>query len=523
MSSRIRSFTEYALLNRWALDCLSPSDFQKRRVASTGQSALQILKDVKINPYSNLKNSSFLYYANKFFISTPLKIAYIAGVTLTLSRLGVVMNGFFTVYSYCKYKITASGNTFEVWKKTDEAWKKTKGYAFAFFADLSSAVVGAFLTKVVVESAFWTLHFCQIGSWMGGTSRLSLTTASCLIISIALVALGCAGLISLQSPSVAPQFYVMPQDRVGMYLSLSLRKGLGIVSEKGDHLPFSEEDQLKYTETRENEKNYYQFNGANYSTLKRLIIDAEWELLETVQECQKYFPDKISCQYPFKGEVVARILEDQLKTSSAKSSKAELSLATDTSPIYRLSAQLRSLAKKIEVLNEIFTTSQKLTVNDSIPVWIMKALARISSPDIEFETTPSFIPRREYENYYNRQSCSPGGNSSSVQNPLEEIEWDTFDIPLINPEFKRPESEIVDKFRYDIGVTKWKIQEKKKVMPLKGFFGLSKDASYRDYTQERRRYCLQIHPDKNKAQDATELFKCLNAIIEKVNQEYNQT
>jgi hypothetical protein len=513
MSNRVASFTEYALLNRWALDCLSPSDFQKRRIASTGESVLEILKDAKVNPYSNLKNSSCLYYASKFFITTPLKIAYIAVVTFTLSRLGIVMNGFFTVYSYCRYKITAYQNT-------DEVWEKTKGYAFAFFADLSSAAVGAFLTKIVVESTFYTLHFCRIGSWMGVCQLSVNMTVPYLIISVAAAVLGCAGLIALQSPSVAPQFFAMPQDRVGMYLSMILRKGLGIVSEKGGLLPFSAKDQLEYNE----DSSHYSFQGVNYETLTTLIFNAEWELLETVQKCKQYLP--IPYQYPFNGEAVARMIEGKSKTVFSKSSGNNVMIEAGTSSLYLLSAQLKDLAKKIKILKEIFKTSQELTVNDSVPVGLIKAVLKIMSSEIQFNEPRSFISENEYKNYYNLKSSadnSPPRSQSSDQNALQKIKWETFNIQMIDPQSVSRPTGIVNEFRYDIAVSKWKIATNKSVMPLREFFGLQEGCSYSDYKIQKRRYWLKIHPDKNSSHDAAELFKGLREIVEELDREYNKS
>jgi hypothetical protein len=517
MSNRVVSFTEYALLNRWALDCLSPSDFQKRRIASTGESVLEILKDAKVNPYSNLKNSSCLYYASKFFITTPLKIAYIAVVTFTLSRLGIVMNGFFTVYSYCRYKITA-------YQKTNEVWEKTKGYAFAFFADLSSAAVGAFLTKIVVESTFYTLHFCRIGSWMGVCELSVNMTAPYLIISVAAAVLGCAGLIALQSPSVAPQFFAMPQDRVGMYLSMILRKGLGIVSEKGGLLPFSANDQLQYSK----DSSYYRFEGANYDTLITLIFNAEWEVLETVQKCNQYLPNKIPYQYPFNGEAVAHMIEGKSETLFSKSPGNNVMIEAGTASLYLLSAQLKGLAKKIKVLKEIFKTSQKLTVNDSIPVWLIKAALRVRWSAIQFNESSSFINERAYKDYYKLKPGVPGNNSppgpqSSAQKASQKIKWETYNITAIEPNSASRPTGIVDKFRYDIGVSKWNIEKDRSVMPLRAFFDLEEGCSYSDYKKQRHVYWLKIHPDKNSSQDAAELFKGLSEIVEELEREYNKS
>jgi hypothetical protein len=345
-------------------------------------------------------------------------------------------------------------------------------------------------------------------------------TVPYLIISVAAAVLGCAGLIALQSPSVAPQFFAMPQDRVGMYLSMILRKGLGIVSEKGGLLPFSAKDQLEYNE----DSSHYSFQGVNYETLTTLIFNAEWELLETVQKCKQYLP--IPCQYPFNGEAVARMIEGKSKTVFSKSSGNNVMIEAGTSSLYLLSAQLKDLAKKIKILKEIFKTSQELTVNDSVPVGLIKAVLKIRSSEIQFNEPRSFISENKYKNYYNLKSSgdnSPPRSQSSDQNALQEIKWETFNIQMIDPSVDRPKTGIVESFRYDIGVSKWNTANKKPVMSLRAFFGLKEDCSYSDYKKQRRRYWLKIHPDKNSSHDAAELFKGLREIVEELDREYNKS
>ena len=515
MTGRISSFTEYALLNRWALDYLCPSAFQSRRVDAVGESALRSLQEAKVNPYSNLKNSSCLYYANKFFITTPLKIAYIAAITFTVSRLGVVVNGVLTVYSYLRYKISAPHNT-------HEAWEKTKGYAFACFADLSSAVAGAILTKAIVEGAFYSMHFCHIGSWMGKCQFPIKDNALPLIVSVAAVVLGCAGLITLQNPYVAPQFFARPQDRVGMYLSMTLRKELGLVDEKGRLLPFSKEDRLEYQEIRRNGGNYFEFSGTNYQTLMELIVNAEWELLETVQKCNQYLPNKLEFQYPFNGETVARIIEEHLKIPAPRSGERGLMAETSSAPLYPLIAQLRNLGTKIKVLNEIFLTAQKLTVEDSIPIIFIKAVLRAGQTRVNFEKRKSFIREDSYSSYYHLGKAGPK-EKSTARNDSKGIKWVTFNIPSIDPaSARRPTMDLVDNFRYEVGIRKWESQNDQPIAPLRQIFGLNANSSYSDYKKQKRLYVLSIHPDRNTGVDATELFKCLSLIFEELDKEYNK-
>ncbi len=507
MTTRLSSFTEYALLNRWALDLFSPSDFQKRGIDVLGRSVSQTLVESKVNPYSNLQNSSYLYYANKYFITAPIKAAYVALVTLTLSRVGVVVNGALTTLSYLRYQYNPS----------DTNWEKTKDYAFAFFADLTSAIIGTLLTKTVVESTFYTLHFARIGTWMGPCKLPMKISVLYGVFTLSAALLGIAGLNALQNSSIAPQFFARPQDRVGMYLSLALRQKLGLVDGNGGLLPFSKDDRFEYTETAEKG---CKFQGSNFRNLATFIFNAEWELLETVKECNQILPPekKIRFQYPFDGESLARSLD-----TSPSSSSATTLVKREEIPLHKL----RCLGRKIKVLKELFDTAQKLTLNDSIPVMFLKAVIKVNYNRFIFKELPSFIEEKDYKEYFNlkpepqrpNQEYKTKGQKSSTNG----FPWDLYAIDAINPKLqKRPATDIADQFSYDIGVYKWRSKNPEEVKPLRELFGLEEKASYADYKATKRKYQLAIHPDKNPKINTTELYKCLNDIFNILDKEYEK-
>ncbi len=509
MTTRAVSFTEYALLNRWALDCFSPSDFQKKRIEAVGNSVFQTLLQSKTNPYSNSENSSYLYRASKYLIHVPFKAAYVALVTFTFSRVGVVLNAAFTTLSYLRFR----------YNPNDENWEKTKNYAYAFFADLTCATLGALFTKVVVESAFYTLHFARIGTWMG-TSKLPITTSALYgagTLTTALLGIAC--LSAIQSPSIAPQFFARPQDRVGMYLSLILRQKLGLVNQKGGLLPFSKDDRLDYTERNR----AFSFHGANFKNLCEFIQNAEWELLDKIKQCNQILPSdkQIPFQYPFDGESIACSLETPKHGSSSLGLASQEDIAIN---------DLRNLGRKIKLLKDIFLTAQKLTLEDSIPMMILKAFIKVQPTTIKFDDTPSFINQAAYREYFGLGYRSH--QSSEIPDfkepPLDQsarlekaFAWGTYQLDPINPTSKsRPATGLVDQFSYDASVNKWKFSQKETIPPFTTLFSLTPNSSYSEYKSVKRKYWIAIHPDRNKHPKADELFKCLSEIFEILDMRY---
>lgn len=514
MTTHVASFTEYALLNRWTLDLLSPADFQKKKIATVGSSLLETLSKSKENPYSNSENSSYLYHASKYFILVPFKTAYIALVTLTLSRVGVVVNAAFTALSYLRFQHNP----------TDENWEKTKDFAYAFFADLTCAAVGAFLTKAVVESTFYTLHFARIGAWMG-TCKLPLSTSvfqGALTLAVAL--LGTACLSSMQNPYIAPQFFARPQDRVGMYLSLILRQKLGLMDQNGALLPFSKDDQIKYDVTSDSKgTRTFTLYGTSSKLLDGFIWDAEWELLDKIKEYNQiaHKERKISFQYPFDGETIARSLE------TARSASSTVGLATREDTIIN---DIRNLGRKIELLREINIQAKKLTLETSIPVAFIKGLLGDRSGSSIKVTLPTcFISEKAYREYFNA-TAQPGSQEShrfndvptTGETPLQkslrlerEFNWDSYQSlgPIDPSSVARPDSPLPEQISYDIRANIWKYRNRKAVTSFKDLFTLTSDSSYTEYKAVKRKYWTAAHPDKSQVPNANELFSCVSEIF----------
>ena len=512
--NRIASFTEYGLLNQFALDLLDPSDFQKCRIQTTSNSALEALENTPINPYCHPQSKSYLHQADKYLLLTPLKVAYSAFVTLTLSRLGVIFNGCLTAYSCIHYTYGKPAND-------EQAWSKVEGYAFAFFADTVCAVIGSITTKFIIEYSVYALHFARVSSLMGKCymSPLWLSTAY-VVLSVAVVILSSMGLIALQSPNYAPQFLAKTEERVGMFLSLSLRKSLGLVNQNGSLLPFSKEDEL---------------TTENIDKLTSYIANAELELVAAVVECNRFLKQKILFKYPFNGDAIA-------STFKIAHSGAGTLLTRIDAALLSLNYKLRSLQLKINFSKKLFETAQQLAFSDSLPVAFIKSVFKI--PVVKFSPVPklSYVLQEGYRDTFN---CSSHTNSKtspapdSFAAPLDEFWtkpikefWASIQIESINPNQQtRPTENLFKQFQYDIAVNKWKsennqgVSEKEEILALFREMLNVTNLPYPQYVKQKRCYLLAIHPDKHtNPQDkkiAEELFKCLSDnIIKQLDKAY---
>ncbi len=487
MTRTIQSLTARCLFHPWVLDhVLSPSDRQIYRVSSTGNSALDVLKKAAKDPCSSPKNRSYLCLANKYFLLTPVKIAYIAFVTLFLSRIGTILNASLTVYSYIRY-------TFATKENVDPFWEKTEKYARACFQDLVCAVIGTYLTKLIVESTLYTLHFARISPIMGkcyasvGSSVLNGGSAALGVLISTLI------LIAFQHPEYAPQIFADSETRIGMHLALSLRKSLGLAGKDGGLLPYSDKDKLEYNESRRTE-DPIQFSGKNYDTLFHLYFNAELDLIQTVQKCNELLPPdrQIIFSYPLNGQIIA----DRLESTSTSSKTEEKALVLrDKTSLNVLAGKLRDQQFKITLLKRIFETAEELTFNDPILVLIFKQVFKIP---------------KEFFN-----SCK--------SNPVsDKFSWASVNIEPLDPSSKtRPTNNLFEEFKYDVAVNKWSAQNGKAPKSEQELLGLNQDSTYQDFANTRRKYLLDIHPDKHSGDpEALVLSQVLITILNKLKDDY---
>ncbi|MFS8563057.1 MAG: hypothetical protein LVR00_01475 [Rhabdochlamydiaceae bacterium] len=215
----VRSFTGRALFNPYALDFLHPTGFNKCSIEHR-DSVIAALRDSTINPYMNPRNTSYWSLLSRLHLLAPLQIVYSSAVTLTASRLGVVVNGLLTVGSFVKSYLADLRNQ-------KHELEKTREYAFAFFTDLFCAVAGTYLTKAMIEHTVCALHFARVTSFMGKCYLKPIPSAFSFALSMTVAIVSALAFFSIQQPNIAPSLFVEDKYRVGMYLSLFLRKHLG--------------------------------------------------------------------------------------------------------------------------------------------------------------------------------------------------------------------------------------------------------------------------------------------------------
>jgi len=514
--NRVTSFTEYTLLHRWALDLLSPSDFQKLPIPYTGDSALQALKSSPKNPHSNLRNESWWHLADQYYLLTPLQAIYVAAVTLTVSRVGALYHGVMTSFYYLKYRVSDDRETI----------KKTQEHAYATFVDGLSAGLGAVLTKIAVESIFQALHYAGMSSLLGPCYSTGIARLVNLTYWVAGVALSIAGLASVQSARIAPEFFVLQDHKVGLYLSLFFRKKLGLVGSDGGLLPFSAKDKLEYHGDGH-------FTGKNHDILWNQIPNAEFDLIQAVQDCNKLLPKQhlIPFRYPLDGDAIAQKLEELFYTK--EEAKASMALASND-PILSKAAQIRALQLKIQYSKEIWETAREFTYNDGILSGAMKIYFKLPRQYLEKENRVSSIPRRDYQEYFttfdakfrrpspDSSNASSGAGFGESRGANAEYNWSSVGIKSTNPNMPRPEQGIYAQFAYDLGVNKWNADNNNNdYKTFRELLGLACDATYEEYKKIKKQYLLACHPDKNGGtEEAGEIQKCLNAIIEKLDKEY---
>ncbi|HEX4839725.1 MAG TPA: J domain-containing protein [Rhabdochlamydiaceae bacterium] len=533
LTERVPSFTEYALLNRFALDILYPPDFQKLPLSYKGDSALEAIKTAKVNPYSNLRNISYWHAADRFYLLTPLRFIYNACVILTISRLGMLYNGAMTLCHYLRYRCSREVS------QIDKAWEKAKTYAYAFFADTVCGILGGFVIKGVVQCTVCTLNDLGVISLLGqGSITLSFYPLLFNVLVAASAVLGVIGLSLLQSPSVAPDFFAPSDHRVGMYLSLFFRKKLGLINDSGGLLSFSQRDQLVCNAEGE-------FSGKNYETLTEQTMEAEFQLIETVQKCNQLLPNgkKIEFQYPFNGDAIAKVLEHQVFHEKSVNSSQALG---NLDPLLLKADQMRSLQAKIRNAREAWGTAQKITFSDSYLMILLKLYTKDSVKRLNLPDVPSLLSKADYiqyftyETFFNEPPRQPAyeqyempeeAHNTKYKMPEEEAHnttpffryWYNIGLAAIDPKEKKRPTAIFDAFCHDLAVNKWNAHQGIETFKThRQLLGMDDNTSFLDFKQIKKRYHFALHPDRNQTRKllATELTKYLNEILDHIESQY---
>lgn len=485
MGARVQSFTEKALLNRWALDFFCPTTFQPIRLQSINNSVSDSFFQAKIDPFSSPEKQRGTFSTVRFGITTTLRVAYVGLTVLSISWLGAFYNGLMTGVSLGKYAFTTQNR--------DENFETFSKYGHAFLRDLFCAVIG---------STFLLVTFGALLQTRESFSRSEKIQYS-LFATIAATA-EVAFLILLQTPYGAAQCLTRTEERCGMYLSFSLRNKLGIVGEDGGLLPFSKGDQF-YKDTGKN----YQSTD-HFTHLIEMIVLAEFKLVELVSKVNENVSNaqKIPFSYPFNGAQIAKRIHEISSPSSSQNSLAV------QSPLPDFERQLLAMGQKIDILFNLYVTVQDLSINYSWAGEFLRTLCQMSTKRIPIKKPSSLFKDADYGELFRVFSTSGVANDLSDQ---DYIYWGTGAIQGISSRTKCPQNNTYLELKHNIGILKYLNPEKISYIEICNVLGINKDISWQVYKSLQRKYLLATHPDKHrgKEQEAEAYFKVIKEAFDK--------
>lgn len=506
MATRVVSLTERALFFTPVLDWISPPNCEKLRIQSVGDSVLESLTRTDKNPYNNRLNTSYWHWATKPSKATA-RAFYTAFVTCLISPIGIIGYGAVTakhLSSYAFYTYTGSG-------QAPAEWDKTKQYAKAFFTDTTSFILGATLTVMGVGSIILVLRFAGLTTLLYGVCRDTIATRIFYVFSGTLLVASSAWVLgAFTHESMIPQLIGWEDERVGMYLALELRNRLGLVNEDGVLLKFSSKDKLQYTETQQGlYGTSYTFRGAVYDQLINLVLNAELELLDKVREAQQICADAgkelISFRYPFNGNEVAKHLEKCFpleRVESERSGTGMVAQHPQTGSVFQLMDELRKLQYKVEVLKTIELTAKEVTLEDSIWMLFVKAMAKQPHRTINFRPIPSFVNYLYYQAQFNLRFIE-GSDRSAQGGDAGQINLNYFTGLGLDPSTSAEPAadQLYDQFKYRVQTDKWRHQNAQPTHSAFWLLGLEDNCTYAQYVKAYRQYMLAVHPDKNGSSD----------------------
>jgi hypothetical protein len=515
--TRVNSLTERALLNSTVLDWINPSNCEKLRIQSVGDSALETLVESRRNPYTNeLKNNNWHWGTKP--VKCVARVLYTALVTCTLAPLGTVGYGTITLVSLGQYR-------WAVYKGENGAaeWEKTKQYAKAFFTDFTSTVLGAVCTGMLAGSFVYLLT----PSMMASLFAESIANGVCSV-------LGGAGMVAgvfyifggFYHESAIPQFIAYEDERVGMYLALSLRNNLGLVNENGGLLKFSSKDKLEYTRIQAGyNQTSYRFQGAVNEQLSLLAMNAEMELLDKVREANHYLTSNgkkgLAFAYPFKGDVVAAHLEKtfpESKKPTEESASAIVAFDRGIPRFDRLIKELKTLEYKVKTLRVLHRSSKQLTLEDSFWLSFVKGMARTSSPTITIPAMKSYIS----EVYYRQTFEEP--ITVAATNEMGKA-LTGLSLPGIDEAQPLPQGATAyEVFKHRVCISKGCVEDGQTAKPALWLLGLNDDCTFDEYKKAMRACNLAVHPDKNplREAEAQKLFQFLAVVKEILDEEFRR-
>lgn len=482
-----RSFTEYFIQHRWALDVFSPYPYEPTKLESKENSVYLSFADANINPFSSCpKPQNELYNKIRLVLTTPLRVSYIALSVLYISRIGVLFHGGMFAISLLRFSI-ARVNTAEI-------EEKVKQHGFALVQDLFFATFGALTVKLIAESIFNLTYIAGVSPKMGRAPlpqgwRL---LASTLFSTSALV--GSAALLILtQTPYGAAQFHARPEERCGLYLSFLLRNQLGIVDQKGGLLPFSKKDVFL------DEKQKH-FNN-KFLALLEMTCNAELELIELVAEANRNLErDKILFEHPFNPKKVVSQIDQHLNVAPTGDTHS----LTEAQPLVGIRSEILIIGKKIDVLLDLITSVKEFSFNFSWIGQIGLALGNREVKNLTIKREASMLTPESYQTYFRAASQTLPREGSETVN-LKDLKV------FANPKFSsRPqESKTFDCLHYDLYTH---ISQNKDEISLEAFgeiVGLTSTSKYSDFKRSHKKYALALHPDKQKETQKKKLAEAL--------------
>ena len=377
------------------------------------------------------------------------------------------------------------------------------------------------------------LHFANLTTLLYGVCRDTIATRIFYVFSGTLLVASSAWMLgAFTHESMIPQFIGWQDERVGMYLALELRNRLGLVNENGGLLKFSSKDQLDYTETRQGlYSTSYRFHGAVYDQLINLVLNAELELLDKVREAQQICADAgkelIPFHYPFNGNEVAKHLEKCFPLDCVESESSATGMVAhhlQTGRVFQLMDELRKLQYKVEVLKTIELTAKKVTLEDSIWMLFVKAMAKQPHRTINFRPILSFVNERYYLAQFNLR-FTEGTDQAAQEGDAGQINLNYFTGLGLDPSTSAEPAadQHYEQFKYRVQTDKWRHQNRQPTHDAFWLLGLQNDCTYAQYVRAYRQYMLAVHPDKNdSSNESKELTQIIGNIKSVLDRHFNR-
>jgi hypothetical protein len=496
----IRSFTEHALYNKYALNVLCPSNCEIKEIEQNGNSVLDAIDQARTDVFNNPLKTSLLHKCTKP-VRFVARMVYTMAVTVLISPLGAAFNGTRSLYYLTKWTFCKAAG----WEGAKlEAKAKTMEVGKYFFLDLGSFVYGLVVNAVLFYGA-------------GACVGYPITSK---VISAALIVGTVTYLTEAYAPdSFLPRFLTDDENRAGMYISLALRNRLGICGKGGSLLKFGMGDAIvkKYLGDER-----YNFEGAGLTKLINLVVQAEFKLLDDVREAKALLSIKnipLEFTYPFDGNAVAAKVSEAFKETiqphQAASSNAMGSYDSDSAKIKELIHRLKVQQVKVSLLSEIYHKALSICLEESPQLAAIALMFGGRVPTYEINQVKVFINQDYYVQWFDipftSEPASPGASAPQGNCPFSRlnVQLDGWDPSTTS---KNDEENLYVRFNRKVRENVWKLKNNQQTDSLFSLVDLTDEFSHAESKKAYREYALALHPDKVKTDESVELFKVLGAV-----------